>query len=387
MHRALAWLLVAASAFAGGLGLGCAEHGSCVPEVCNGLDDDCDGATDEELVEDCSSICGVGVRQCLAGRWATCSAPRPTDEVCDGLDNDCDTETDEGGTRWYPDADGDGHGFSVGAVDACQKPAGYVANRDDCDDDDPDVHPGATETCDGRDEDCSGAPDEGCDCIVGATQSCGDWGELGACEPGLQSCVAGVWGECTGGVRPVAETCNDIDDDCDGVTDQGLAADTLDPNESCEAARGLGTTVEQDARTPLHTPVVETTLYRTDGAADVDWYQVVAEEHSGACVPWTTECCYRFTALLHPPVGMPREDLRLCVFRDGSCGAFPSELCATSSDWNSTEGAYELTTCWSGTCSYDDGKTFYLRVDSPAGASSCLPYRLRYSFYRTDAGC
>ncbi|MBN1771565.1 MAG: putative metal-binding motif-containing protein [Deltaproteobacteria bacterium] len=387
MHRTSAWLLVAAATVVAGAWLGCADDGSCVPEVCNGLDDDCDGATDEELEESCSTACGDGVRQCVGGRWGTCSARQPTDEVCDGLDNDCDTETDEGGTRWYPDADEDGYGASVGAIESCQQPTGYVSNRDDCDDGAADVHPGATETCDGRDEDCNGTADEGCDCIAGQTQPCGEWGELGECELGEQSCAAGAWGECTGGVRPAEETCNGLDDDCDGTTDEGLTGDGLEPNDTCETARGLETAVEQDARTPLHTPVVETTLYRADGTPDVDWYRVEAEEHSAACVPWTTECCYRFTVLLYPPVGMPREDLRLCVYQDGSCGAFPSELCVSSMDWNSTEGAYETTACWSGTCAYDDGKTFYLRVDSPAGASSCLPYRLRYSFYQLDSDC
>jgi hypothetical protein len=387
MHRTVGWLLVVGAAFAGGSRLGCAGDGSCVPEVCNGLDDDCDGTVDEELSQDCSSVCGVGTRQCVTGRWGTCSAPSPAEETCDGRDNDCDTETDEGGTRWYPDEDGDGHGFSLGAREACQQPAGFVASRDDCDDEDADVYPGAAETCDGRDEDCSGTPDEGCECVVGNTRSCGDWGEDGPCELGLQSCVAGAWGECTGGVRPAAETCNAVDDDCDGTTDDGMTADAYEPNDTCETARGMGTLSEQGARDPLDGPPAQESLYKADGTADVDWFQVGTQEESGACIPWTEECCYRFAVLLQPPLGMPREDIRVCIYRDGSCGAFASERCLTAADWNATEGAYETAICWSGSCGSEDGKPFWVRIDSPVGASSCQPYLLRYSFYRNDSGC
>ncbi|NMC70440.1 MAG: hypothetical protein GYA57_10290 [Myxococcales bacterium] len=388
MQRTSVWLvLVVAAVLAGDAWLGCASEGSCVPEVCNGLDDDCDGETDEELEENCSSVCGAGTRRCVGGRWGTCSARQPAEEVCDGFDNDCDTETDEGGARWYPDSDRDGYGVAAGALEACQQPPGYVSNRDDCDDAAADVHPGAAETCDGRDEDCSGTPDEGCACIGGETRPCGDWGDLGPCELGQQSCAAGAWGECTGGVRPAEETCNGIDDDCDGSTDDGMTGDAYEPNDSCEAARGMGTLTEQGGRDPLDGPVSSVSLYKADGGADVDWYRVDTQEESAACVPWTTECCYRFAALLYPPPGMPREDIRLCLYRDGSCGAFPSERCLTGADWNATEGAYETAICWSGSCGSEDGKPFWLRVDSPSGASSCQPYRLRYSFYRNDSGC
>jgi len=83
-------------------------------------------------------------------------------EACDGIDDDCDGEADEDGlVPWYADADADGYGDPDGLVLACAAPSGYVDNNDDCDDGHSADHPGATESCDDRDNDCNGATDEG----------------------------------------------------------------------------------------------------------------------------------------------------------------------------------------------------------------------------------
>jgi hypothetical protein len=83
-------------------------------------------------------------------------------EVCNDRDDDCDGVTDDGITRtWYPDGDGDGFGRPGPTADACNEPDGYAPVPGDCDDGDGDVRPGAAETCDGRDDDCDGAVDEG----------------------------------------------------------------------------------------------------------------------------------------------------------------------------------------------------------------------------------
>jgi len=85
-------------------------------------------------------------------------------EVCDSVDNDCDGSVDEGSvTTWYRDVDGDGFGDPLATQAACSRPTGFVADNTDCDDEDIDSYPGAPEVCDGADNDCDGEIDNvGC---------------------------------------------------------------------------------------------------------------------------------------------------------------------------------------------------------------------------------
>ncbi len=78
------------------------------------------------------------------------------EELCDGLDNDCDGQIDEQAPSWYADADGDGYGDPDAAVQACEAPEGCIADASDCDDAEAASYPGAPEICDGLRNDCDG---------------------------------------------------------------------------------------------------------------------------------------------------------------------------------------------------------------------------------------
>ena len=148
-------------------------------EYCNGEDDDCDGDTDEDEALDVATWYADGdgdgygdrvsnVNACdqpsgyvpgvLDGVAFDCddadAAVNPgADERCNGYDDDCDGDADDEIT-WYADSDGDGYGDAASTVDACDQPSGHVADGQDCDDADPEIHPGATEVKDGLDNDC-----------------------------------------------------------------------------------------------------------------------------------------------------------------------------------------------------------------------------------------
>ena len=85
------------------------------------------------------------------------------EEVCDGLDNNCNGSIDEAGgsSTWYRDSDGDGFGNASVSTVACVQPSGYVSSSSDCDDSKASVKPGATEVCDGLDNNCNGVIDDG----------------------------------------------------------------------------------------------------------------------------------------------------------------------------------------------------------------------------------
>ncbi|MEQ1567514.1 MAG: putative metal-binding motif-containing protein [Myxococcota bacterium] len=145
---------------------------------CNGRDDDCDDAIDEDpgvRYRDADAD-GFGDREV---RWPTCDGSTVSSddcddadpgvhpgapEACDGRDGDCDGFGDDLDATtetfvWYPDADRDGFGLDLGSVEACVPPSdAFAVAAGDCDDLDPETHPGAVQRCVAADTDCDGAP-------------------------------------------------------------------------------------------------------------------------------------------------------------------------------------------------------------------------------------
>ena len=197
---------------------------------CDGFDNDLDGTADEDFVQS-TTQCGAGVcassgaTSCIGGQVQdSCqplAPPSPTDATCDSIDEDCDGTPDDDYPR-TPTSCGIGVCARSGEISCVDG-----AVQDTCAPGDP-VSP-TDATCDGRDDDCNGETDE--EFLAGPT-TCG----LGACEStGVSSCAGGVPGDtCVPGppLAPSDTTCDGIDDNCDGLADDGY----LPQSTSC----GLG---------------------------------------------------------------------------------------------------------------------------------------------------
>jgi hypothetical protein len=203
------------------------------PELCDGLDNDCDEAIDEDAEDAVTYYADLDAdgHGDPAAPILTCDDPADAvllgddcddnepaafpgnDELCDGLDNDCDGDTDEDAAdvlEVYTDSDGDGYGDDSTAELACAPAPGEVTQGGDCDDEDARFYPGAEET------DCGDPNDYNCD---------GSSGFADADADGVPACE-----DCDDGdaaVNPSAtEVCDssNVDEDCDGLADDDDSA-------------------------------------------------------------------------------------------------------------------------------------------------------------------
>ena len=193
-------------------------------EVCDNLDNDCDSATDENVTQACYTgqsgtkgvgLCKGGTQTCSAGKWGTCTGEvTPTLEVCDNIDNDCDKATDEGMTKnCYSAATSTlGVGLCKAGTSTCA-----VGKWGTCTGE---VTP-TVEACDNQDNDCDSFTDEGLlkACYTAASSTL----DVGVCKAGKAACSAGKWGSCNGEITPSTETCDNQDNDCDGFKDENLS--------------------------------------------------------------------------------------------------------------------------------------------------------------------
>lgn len=209
-------------------------------EVCNGKDDDCNGMIDDGLpaMKACYGgpagtkgvgKCKEGIETCVAG-VPTCNDVQPTLELCNNQDDDCDGSTDENVTKECFDGPGvAGLGLCQKGTQTCKAGSfGPCLNQVTA----------KAETCDGTDQDCDGAVDDGVSraCYTGPAGTSG----VGDCKAGVELCVGGVFNSlCAGEVKPSQEVCDGKDNDCNGLVDDSAGCSEPGKEPGKEPAQEL----------------------------------------------------------------------------------------------------------------------------------------------------
>ena len=221
-------------------------------EICNAIDDDCDGTADDGLiflnyytdadgdgfgssaataVNSCSPVMGSVTNNTDCNDSDAAIKPGAT-EICNAIDDDCDGTADDGFTfiTYFADADADTYGDpDVFSITCDGAPAGYVTDDTDCNDGDDAINPGATEICNAIDDDCDGTADDGLTFIYYADADGDTYGDPLVFTTSCDGPPAGYLtdnsdcNDADDAINPDAtEICNAIDDNCDGTPDDGL---------------------------------------------------------------------------------------------------------------------------------------------------------------------
>ncbi len=200
------------------------------PELCDAIDNDCDGSTDEDFDGDGDGFADGSDPACAALLSVDCDDGAPLTfpgsvETCDGTDEDCDDPGDGSGIDEDFDADGDG--FFDADTPGCLTAWGVLA---DCDDGDPAISPAGLEVCDDVDDDCDGSVADAFGDIDGDDlPDCADLDDDGDGDPDTADCAPNDPDVFTG----APEACDAVDSDCDGSLVDGFANLDNDGEPDC----------------------------------------------------------------------------------------------------------------------------------------------------------
>ena len=132
-----------------------------LPQVAFFKDNDNDGHGSKSMTMACKAPAGFVTQtgDCNDNNKAINPGAK---ELCNYVDDNCDGYIDEGFTKqyYYKDLDNDGHGGGTATKALCAAPPGYVAKSGDCNDFNKQIHPGAPEQCNDADDDCNGLKDD-----------------------------------------------------------------------------------------------------------------------------------------------------------------------------------------------------------------------------------